>query len=178
MPLAEVDGRADGLVCEHHAFRRTGRSRGVVDDVEIVPVFGIVIHVFAGESHRVFRGEEFRNGCECLADGLFSGIEKRKVINTDYGAQERHLGNVELRPYIIVSEQDDALGVVDEVVHAVRCEIGENRHDHRLIGVDRKEGHGHSGSIFRADCDSFPFLDATGFEEYVESFYLFGELPV
>ncbi len=116
-----------------------------------------------------------------VVHGLYSIVrrpERLPGIHVDDQLEKRHLRDVELLPFGLVGEQGDALGMVDQVVDAVRREVGQDRNDHGLIGVDGQVGHAPAGTVLRADSDLVAFLEAELLEDEMELLDLRGHLGV
>ena len=177
VPLSEIDIGAQSLVGKHDSLWSACGAGGVVDYREVVPVVHRKGNILRSESHRIL----------CCKIGGYGGIrllylviavEKAEVIDADDGLDGRHFGNVQLLPYIIVREENKALGMIHEPVHALRCEVAQNRHDHLAAGIDCKEGQCHPRGILGTDGYLVPLPEPTGIEENVKALNLGRHLPI
>ena len=118
-----------------------------------------------GESVGILCSERSIETGECLLHETVGGIQYGEILDIDDASDQRHLLYVQLGPDVTVDEKRDALGVVHQMVDAVRMEIAEDRDRHGTISVDGEEGHRPTGGILGADGDFIPLSDARLFEK-------------
>ena len=125
-------------VREHYSLRCAGGSGGVVDYGEGVEVFVVYAEgdIVLAEALRVFL---FEGLVQILVEALQFGIaaeEEAEVVGVEGCLDLRHKFRLELVPDFAVGEEDEAVGVVNELVHGIRVEIGQNRDDYGAVSCD------------------------------------------
>ena len=178
MLLCEVDGGREVPVGEHHSLRVACRTGGVVDGAELVEVVERVVHVFRTEALRILRAEEAVHLVKLGTQLIVRTIEQFPALHIYHHPQARHLGRIHLLPLVGIREEGDALRMVHEEAGVVGSEVREYGHNHGLVGVHSEVGH----APFRAVPCRKGNLVALGyacvFEDYVESLYGTGHLPI
>ncbi len=176
--LAEVHVGAEIPVGQHDALRVAGGTGSIVDRGQVVPVVGREDDVIRAVAVGPFGGEERVHLVVGGGDLVVRGVEQLPVVDIDDKPDSRHLGGVELLELVLVGKEGDALGVIHQEGGAVGREVGQQRHDHGLVGVDGEVGHTPGGAVAGPQGDLLALLDAQLLEDQVELLDLRGHLAV
>ena len=104
-----------------------------------------------------------------FADGLVAAGQQLPCIHVEDGLEGRHLIEIHQFPLFRVGEQGDAVGMVHQAGHAVRLEVGQDRDDDGLIGIDGKVGEAPAGAVAGAEADLVALLEPGLFEDDMET---------
>ena len=99
-------------------------------------------------------------------------------IHVDRGLESGHLRHIQFRPLVCIREKDHAFGMVGQVGDAVRCEIGQDRNDDRLIGIHGQVDDTPAGAVAGTQGDLLSLFDTSLPEKEVEPFDLPGHVGV
>ena len=153
----DVGGEA--AVGEHHPFRVTRGTGGVVDEQQVVKVADgenmvVLRHIkgLAGNFHALaLRGDE------------------GEIRQRDDRFEVRHVLGVHVFPHVRPHNQQARFGVVDERFDVLSGELVQHGDDDRAVGGDGEVGDGPFGAVTSAERDFVALTDAHLFEKFAQT---------
>ena len=164
---------------EHHALRIAGRSRGVVEqDDLVVGNFGI-FDVVDAESARVLGAVVLHDVALELGERLAVAlVDRMEVREREYGLDLLDLVLLDHVPEVVAQEQQAAFRVVDDMDDVRRGEILEDRHDHCSVGDGSHVGDAPAWVVAADERDFVALLDPGFLEKQVDFRNLLGHFIV
>ena len=108
------------VACQHYTFTKTGGSRCVVQQHNLVIGQRRVLDVFARESFRICSVHFIVEVYQKLLDGFsIPLIKTAEVGERKDSAQSGQLFFFQVFPDIVAGKQEDGFGMIDDVVHIV-----------------------------------------------------------
>ena len=104
--------------------------------------------------------------------------EQRKILNSYYSFNVRHLVEVQLRTIRVANKEHTRIGVIYNVMHIVGFKIVQDGHSYCTVSNNRKERYSPMRAIASTKCNVIAWFNATHLIEQMQFCYLAGYITV
>ena len=174
----KVHVSAQVLVCNHHTLRITCRTRGVVQQCQIIVIIRRIIHVFCAISLWIFLCKSSIDTFVCRLHLLVSHILERKIVHQYQCSQTWHILRINLLQHVRTRIKQFCLRVINQRLYTFACKIRQDTYCHCLVCLHCQECHTPVRAVASAQCNLITLFDTQQTESSVQTCNLRSQLTV